>query len=398
VARYQLPAWSPVPLGAIGRGLAALGSADASRSLASELEREFLARRALLAGSGTIALMLALRGAPAGRGRPSVLLPAYSCYDLATACDGADAVVALYDVDPLTLGPDADSLRRTVRAMGGVDAVVLAHLYGVPVAVDLVREAAGDGPLVIDDAAQGCGATLDGRPLGSHGDIGVLSFGRGKGRTGGGGGALLAATDRGVGLLERAAAGLPASEGGMGVREAAGLLALWLLGRPSLYALPASLPSLRLGETIYRPPPTPRAMTGFAAGVLLASTRAVAREAARRREAGQWWSRALQGVAAVERIVPPASSVPGWLRFPLLARPDLVGAFREPRFRRLGVMPGYPTPLGELPGFRGRLDPRGESAWPGAAVLSRRLFTLPTHGRVTERDRETLLGLIRSVG
>ena len=42
-----------------------------------------------------------------------------------------------------------------------------------------------------EDAAQEAGATLHGRRLGSFGDLSVLSFGRGKGVTGGGGGALL---------------------------------------------------------------------------------------------------------------------------------------------------------------------------------------------------------------
>ena len=48
------------------------------------------------------------------------------------------------------------------------------------------------GLAVVEDAAQGLGATWRGRPLGSFGDVSVLSFGRGKGWTGGVGGALLA--------------------------------------------------------------------------------------------------------------------------------------------------------------------------------------------------------------
>ena len=86
----------------------------AARALVS---RWFGSRDVLLTDSGTSALALALRMAVAARpDRPTVALPAWACYDLATAADAADVGVVLYDLDPATLGPDWASLDRALSA------------------------------------------------------------------------------------------------------------------------------------------------------------------------------------------------------------------------------------------------------------------------------------------
>jgi hypothetical protein len=80
------------------------------------------------------------------------------------------------------------SLERLLQR--GARVVVVASLYGFPVDWDAVAGVlAPYGAIAIEDAAQGDHAAWRGRPLGSVGPISVLSFGRGKGWTGGGGGA-----------------------------------------------------------------------------------------------------------------------------------------------------------------------------------------------------------------
>ena len=195
--RQQLPVRSPLGSKAIRSGLwAASGTAAASiaRAMVSLALRErFGVDRVVLTDSGTSALTLAIRGLDSGAGRP-VAIPAYGCFDLATAVLGAGASFVLYDSDPATLGPDLDSLAKALSM--GADRVVVAHLYGVPVDLLAVRALADSfGATIIEDAAQGAGASLDGMPLGSFGAAGVLSFGRGKGVTGGSGGALLLRAD-----------------------------------------------------------------------------------------------------------------------------------------------------------------------------------------------------------
>ena len=377
--RKQLPVYSPVTVGSVAAAFAAfVAGGDRARARVRErVHAEYGPRDLLLVDSGTTALMLALRAArreaeAAGRA-PIVALPAYGCFDLATAAVGADVRVVLYDLDPATLGPDWPSLERALAHRPA--AVVVAHLYGVPVDVARVAErAAAVDAVVVDDAAQGVGASIRGRPVGSLGTLGVLSFGRGKGRTGGGGGALLANDDRGVALLALVRGDIGASQ--RGLRAALLLKAQWLLGRPALYWLPASLPFIALGETPYHSPHPASWMADSCAGALAAAWDDSVREIARRRAAAAAWRRQ----AAVKEWSLPESdagdAVRGELRLPAVLPP---GRQASDVVARLGggAMPGYPLSLAQLPALAERLDDAVDM--PGAAVLAHRLVTLPCH-------------------
>ena len=87
--RRQLPAYSPLSLRAVLAGAMGLatGGEEARRSVAATLKRHFGARDVLLTDSGTGALTLAIRACLAGKTGTMVALPAYGCYDLATAAD-----------------------------------------------------------------------------------------------------------------------------------------------------------------------------------------------------------------------------------------------------------------------------------------------------------------------
>ena len=51
----------------------------------------------------------------------------------------------------------------------------------------------------------------------------------------------------------------------------------------------------------------------------------------------------------------------------------------------MGVMPGYPAALCDLPGFGERVVNRADG-FPGARSLAERLVTAPVHSRLGERD------------
>ncbi len=187
--RHQLPAYSPIS----ARGIAAalLTSRDANQQLLSLLASQFEAAAVVLCSSGTHALQLVLDAARRRLGaETTVALPAFTCYDVATAAVAGRQPVVLYDIDPDTLAPDLDSVRAALRA--GARIIVASPLYGIPVPWEPLADLAKEfGAIVIEDAAQGQGALWNGRPVGSLGELSVISFGRGKGWTGGGGGAVL---------------------------------------------------------------------------------------------------------------------------------------------------------------------------------------------------------------
>jgi len=381
--RVLPPVYSPVTPGALVAGAgAALGGAVRTRAaVVAGLIDRFAPKGLLLTDSGTSALALALRAA-AARAPGPVALPAYACYDVATAADAAEVDVLLYDLDAGTLTPDAASLRSVLDR--GARAVVIAHFYGVPVDLAAVNALlAGYDAVLVEDAAQGAGARHGGRPLGAYGSLGVLSFGRGKGITAGRGGALLANDSDGVAALGPAAERL--NPGRTSAIEPVALLAQWLLARPALYGIPAALPFLGLGDTIYRSPHHPREMASFALGVLSRSLASADQEAkARRANAARLLAAVGRAGGGVTAVHSPAAALPGYLRLPLLVSEPERERFRSSAARRLGIMPAYPGTLAELQGF-GRARNRSER-FPGARKLVASLFTLPTHGRLTQGD------------
>lgn len=374
------PVYSPLSLGAMLRGVAAglAGGARARERVIAHLRTVLQPQRILLTDSGTTALTLALRAVSGRSGpEPIIALPCYCCYDVATAADGADVRVALYDIDPKTLGPDWASLERALGL--GASCVVVAHLYGIPVDLHRVRELVQPyGAVIIEDAAQGTGASVAGRPAGATGSLGILSFGRGKGVTGGGGGALLANDVAGAELLANVEGGLDRSSPGW--TRLASTVAQWVLARPALYQIPTALPFLELGETVYRPVAPTRAMASTSAGLLSRTQSYVTCESARRQQVAQRLLGVLQGWERFRPILVQHGDA-GYLRLPVLMRARESGRIAA----RYGIMPGYPSTLADLPRFRPRVV-NADEPFTGARTLVEQLITLPTHGLLTPKD------------
>jgi dTDP-4-amino-4,6-dideoxygalactose transaminase len=144
---------------------------------------------ALSCGSGTFAVELALRALKVGPG-DEVVLAAYDYPGnfLAVHAVGARPVLADVDPDNWNLSPAwlAAALGLATRA------VIVSHLHGGLVPIREVMElAAAHGLRVVEDACQAAGATVQGRPAGAWGDVGVLSFGGSKLLTAGRGGAVV---------------------------------------------------------------------------------------------------------------------------------------------------------------------------------------------------------------
>ena len=380
MSRYQLavcPSISPTSL--LRAGYRSIGRpADVLDDAGAELRRRFGATAYVLTDSGTSALVLALRLMVGERG--VVALPGYGCVDLAAAVRFAGVQVRLYDVDPGTLSPDLQSVQQVLRR--GVDAVLVAHFYGYPADVSSVRRlAASYGVPVLEDAAQAAGGSIGGIPLGTLGDLAVLSFGRGKGLFAGCGGALMAFAP----TWSDRVASLGTLRSRRGLRNLVAASVQWALGRPEIYALPASLPWLHLGEMIYRPAHEPAALAGSAAALLRSAIADEPRDRARRqRNAAMLGAFVTTSGRQLRPVQAPAAGESGFLRYAVL---DESGN-RAPA-PRLGVMRGYPRTLHEQVELRPQLL-AGEPATPGATELRRTLFTLPTHSRVTERDLRDL--------
>lgn len=389
----QLPVFSPLSSVALAQSTAALLRSDhsAHNRLRSLIGDRFAADDVILFDSGRSALQTAIRVAGAqgsSRNAITVALPAFQCFEVATAAIGSGARICFYDIEPETLGPDLASLERALQ--DGANVVVVAPLYGIPVDWDAICSLVDrHDAIAIEDAAQGIGASWRGRRLGTLGRLSVLSFGRGKGWTGGGGGALCI---RGVPEASLAISSRP-QHSAEEWRVASSSWAQWVAGRPAFYGVPARLPWLRLGETQYREPTTEGRMPRFSAELLMRTVSAADREVEVMRARGDNWRRSLEGYNGVHPISQNTRARPGYLRFPVRAVTPAARRFMRGAVAvRLGVARSYPLPLNRLPAVV--TMKRGVEECPGAQSLAEELFTLPTHSLVTASDRDAIVRLL----
>jgi dTDP-4-amino-4,6-dideoxygalactose transaminase len=125
-------------------------------------------------GSGTDALSLILRGLGIGPGDEVITTPLSAAYS-ALAIIATEARPVFADIDPsrLTLDPRAIEAAITPRTA----AIMPVHLYGQPADMPAILAIAErHGLAVVEDACQAHLATCDGRPVGSMGAAGALSF------------------------------------------------------------------------------------------------------------------------------------------------------------------------------------------------------------------------------
>jgi perosamine synthetase len=143
---------------------------------------------AAVVSSGTAALHLALLALEIGPG-DEVIVPAYTFPATANAVELCGAKAVLVDVDSATFNTTPDRVAQALTSR--TRAVLAVHLFGRPLDWDDLEAVAGDVPL-IEDAAGALGARYRGRPCGSLGVMGCLSFHPRKIVTTGEGGAVTA--------------------------------------------------------------------------------------------------------------------------------------------------------------------------------------------------------------
>jgi dTDP-4-amino-4,6-dideoxygalactose transaminase len=128
-------------------------------------------------GSGTDALLLALRALGVGAGHEVVTVSNAGVPPVA-AVRAAGARPCLVDVDEATLQLDPAGLARAVTPR--TRAVIAVHLYGQAAPLDPIREAlealGRTDVALVEDCAQAVGTRYRGRAVGTHGRIGCFSF------------------------------------------------------------------------------------------------------------------------------------------------------------------------------------------------------------------------------
>jgi dTDP-4-amino-4,6-dideoxygalactose transaminase len=141
--------------------------------LEAELARACGVEHALAVSSGTAALHLAVLALGLEPG-DEVLVPAYTFPATANVVALSGLRPVLVDVDPETMNLDPERVAAAVTPR--TRAALVVHLFGRPADWDAIRAAVPDGVVLLEDAAGALGARRQGRPCGSLGVMGCLSF------------------------------------------------------------------------------------------------------------------------------------------------------------------------------------------------------------------------------
>jgi dTDP-4-amino-4,6-dideoxygalactose transaminase len=185
-----VPYWTGSTYRSILRSILRGGVIDGAElhALKTLLIKQLGVADAVLCGSGSLALEIALRACGV-RPADEVVIPTFCCSAVVLPVLAVGAVPVLADV-----GAELNLTAETVVAVltRKTKAIIVPHLFGNPAPIGAILSLAREKNIrVIDDAAQALGATIDDQPVGSFGDLGILSFGAEKICFGIGGGAVI---------------------------------------------------------------------------------------------------------------------------------------------------------------------------------------------------------------
>lgn len=144
---------------------------------------------ALSTSNGTTALHLALEALGIGQG-DEVIVPDLTFAATINCVLHAKAIPIIVDIDPVTWTISPELIRKAITPK--TKAIIPVHLYGQPCAMgEILSIAKEHGLFVVEDCAEALGSSIEGRMVGSFGDVAAFSFFGNKTITTGEGGMLL---------------------------------------------------------------------------------------------------------------------------------------------------------------------------------------------------------------
>jgi dTDP-4-amino-4,6-dideoxygalactose transaminase len=332
--------------------------------LESELAAFSGAKHAVTCASGTDALLMVLMAKDVGPG-DAVLCPSFTFCATGEAVALTGATPVFVDVDEASFNMDANALKRgiaTARKLGlKAKAVIPVDLFGQSADHDAIGAvAAAEGIFVLDDAAQGFGASYKGRRLGSFGLATATSFFPAKPLGCFGDGGAIFTDDDGL---------------------AATLRSIRVHGQGS-----DKYDNVRLGLT--------GRLDTMQAAILIEKLKIFEDEIAARNEVARRYARGLGNLVTVPQLAQGCSSV--WAQYTIrLPR----GADREAfaaalKARGIPTAIYYPKSMHQQTAYRA--FPVAEGGLPVSERLSADVISLPMHAYLDEPTQQLIIEAVRA--
>jgi dTDP-4-amino-4,6-dideoxygalactose transaminase len=373
-----------------------INAAAAEEALREKISARVQVRHSFFFNSGRSALVFILKALSnlSKSGRTEVVIPAYTCFTVPAAIAKSGLKIRLVDIKPETM--DYDYARLFEVDFSQVLAVMGCNLFGIWSDWGRLRTLAKDKDVyLIDDAAQSMGTMVEGNAAGNLGDVGLFSLGRGKNMSTYSGGIAVTNNDELAAEIGRCLRRLPRPRQWNEMILMSKFAAYALFLNPRIYWLPARLPFLRLGETIFDTEfgihPLTRSQICAANTLIdnLANYNVVRTANARKLAIGLMVSRRF--------LIPGCNEVgfPSYLRLPVLAE-DITSRDRMIiNLRKQGIVASkmYPSTIRKIAGIEKYLA-ASDDYFPGSQMIVDRLLSLPTHPFVTDADIQRMIACL----
>ena len=348
-----------------------------------------------LTNSGKSALYLILKAASMLHPeKQEVIIPDYTCWSVPSAVVKAGLKVRPIDIDQNNLGLSPNILQQAINS--NTLAVVHTHLFGIPGSIDIIEEICKKNNIfLIDDAAQGLGAKLKNRMLGSFGDAGIFSFGRGKTITTLHGGASVVRNEKLKNYVNEIYENEFQVPHNSDISVKLQLAAYKILFNRHLYWIPDSIPFLKLGETIYEPEFSISCLGANLATRGEPMFKNLNKFNLARNDCAAIYFEKLNHIQNVIPPICPTNAEPAFIRMPIMLKDCNIRRYLLLKGHNLGISAMYPGTICSIPQLKPHLA-ENISICPDASKIAETLITLPTHYCITNSDIQKIVDIIKS--
>jgi dTDP-4-amino-4,6-dideoxygalactose transaminase len=268
-------------------------------------------------------------------------------------------------------------------------AVLGIHLFGLLSDIEQIQKLVGDPAVsVVEDTAQAMGSEKNDKLLGTHGEVGFFSLGRGKPLSGVEGGIIITNKDDLAEAINRMFPKVHGYNVSEHIKLILNAFALLIFQRPHFFWFPKSLAFLRVGDTFYDPHFKIRKLSAFQSGLVKNWREKLAKFQNDRRENTMQW----HSIAKLSNIHQYCSQNGNFL--PLLKYPVIIEnkkmlnmILEESDKNGHGIMLTYPDSIN---GIDELIELFKGQNFPAAKNLPHQLLTLPVHPYVKRQDMEKI--------
>jgi dTDP-4-amino-4,6-dideoxygalactose transaminase len=340
-------------------------------------------------GSGTQALAAAISAVKEKYGsieKNEILIPAYTCPDVISACQFAGVKVRLVDLAKNSCRMDLDDLKLNLSQ--NTLAVIAINFLGIPENIKAIRKIAGSIP-IIEDSAQGMFKVNSEEYW--QGDLIVLSFGRGKPLNLMSGGAILTKDSSWEKLIP-----VYKPKESSYLETIFYLIKLRLVQKmfnPRLYYWVTRLPGANIGVTQFKPL---KAISSISSSVLFL----ISDSLKQLRKSDSKWKKYYHQLKKLQHVIlvhtdEKVNFIDDFLlRFPVLIETD--DKNMKKHYKMLGINSLYSKTIPNIEGVPKEIICNCDRNFPNAEMFASRLITLPCYNDLDENDMGRIIKILEN--